>query len=338
MNRRNLFSTTRQNINPPGCYHRATARRYGNRMASSRAALLLELLAGRRLSSRRFSGFTLVEVLVAIAIIGMLVAVLLPAVQAAREAARRAQCSSHLRQLGLAILQYENTNRVFPPAYARVPRHNMLTFILPYVEQDAVQDLYDFTRHWSAIDNRPATQTDIAVFVCPSAPGGRENVTDYATCEDFMPVAKSILTAHGVPSRSNWEGLFRGKLLPYYPNARPTRMADVTDGLSNTFMLFEDAGRPQKWVAGRRGDPDASPVEPISGSRWADDEAEFWIHSVCGTTQVINCSNANEIYAFHPGGANFLYGDGSVHFHPETMEADAFVSLFTRAAGDIAAR
>jgi prepilin-type N-terminal cleavage/methylation domain-containing protein len=281
------------------------------------------------------SGFTLVELLVAIAIIGVLVSMLLPAVQAAREAARRAQCSSNLRQIGLAILQYENSNRVFPPAYTRIPQHNMLTFILPYVEQEAIYDRYQFHLHWSAIQNRPATQTDIAVFVCPSAPGGRQYVTDYATCEDFMPVVKSLLVARGVPPRHNWENLFRAKLLPSYPNARPTRMADVTDGLSNTFMLFEDAGRPEKWVDSRRGDPSVSPVEPISGARWADDEVEFWVHSVCGTTQMINCSNTNEIYSFHPGGAEFLYGDGSVRFHPETIHPDAFVSLFTRAAGDV---
>ncbi len=292
----------------------------------------------RQTTLGRLAAFTLVELLVAVAIIGILISVLLPAVQAAREAARRAHCTSNLRQIGLAILQYENTNRVFPPAYTRIPKHNMLTFILRYVEQDAVRDRYDFNKHWSAISNRPATQTNIALFVCPSAPGGREYITDYASCEDFMPAAKSILTARGVPNRTNWEGLFRGKLLPYYPNARPTRMADVRDGLSNTFMLFEDSGRPQKWVEGRRGDPDISPAEPISGARWADDEAEFWVHSVCGTTQLINCSNANEIYSFHPGGANFLYGDGSVHFHPENIEANTFVSLFTRAAGDIVSR
>ncbi|NUQ62284.1 MAG: DUF1559 domain-containing protein [Pirellulales bacterium] len=288
----------------------------------------------RRSLYPRFA-FSLVEVLVTTAIIGMLVGVLLPAVQAAREAAHRAQCTSQLRQIGLAILEYENSNRVFPPAYTRVPQHNVLAFLLPYVEQEAVHDRYDFTKHWSAIANRPATQTNLALFVCPSAPGGRDYVTDYATCEDFMPSVKSTLVSVGVPNRPNWEGLFRGKLLPYYPNARPTRMADVTDGLSNTFMLFEDAGRPQKWIDGRRGDPDASPAEPISGSRWADDEAEFWIHSVCGTAQMINCSNVNEIYSFHPGGANFLYGDGSVHFHSETIEPDPFVSLFTRAASDI---
>jgi prepilin-type processing-associated H-X9-DG protein len=181
------------------------------------------------------------------------------------------------------------------------------------------------------------TETDIAVFVCPSAPGGRRYVTDYATCEDFGSTTRSILRAHGI-TRSNWENIFRPNDRPNHPNALPTRMADVTDGLSNTFMLFEDGGRPEKWVDGRRGDSTVPPTEPIDGSRWADEDVEFRMNTICGSTQMINCTNANEIYSFHPGGCNFLYGDGSVHFHPETIDADAFVSLFTRVAGDIVSR
>ena len=277
------------------------------------------------------SGFTLVEVLVVITIIGMLVGLLLPAVQSAREAARRMQCGNNLKQIGLGILGYENTHQVFPPAYTRVPAHNMLAFILPYVEQQAVYQQYHFDKNWSAAENKTARQTDIALFVCPSAPGSRKHVTDYATCEDFMPAPKSALLASGqVSPRSEWENLFRPKQLPHFPNAQPTHVADVTDGLSNTFMLFEDGGRPFEYEGGQRtGRTD------VTGSQWADDEAEIWVHDVCDGIRVVNCNNNNEIYSFHPGGCNFLYGDGSVRFHPETMPTETFVSLFTRAAGDI---
>jgi prepilin-type processing-associated H-X9-DG protein len=275
-------------------------------------------------------GLTVIELLVVLAIVGMLIALLLPAVQAARESARRIHCASNLKQIGLGILQYEQSHRVFPPAYFRVPRHFMLTFILPYVEQQAVFSQYHFESNWSSVANRAATRSDIALFVCPSAPRGRQYVTDYATCEDILPRSK-LRDSGLVPDRSNWENLFRAKLLPKYPNARPCRMADVIDGLSNTFMLFEDGGRPQKWVNGVRGDPDVT----VSGSRWADDEAEIWVQHVCDGLRMFNCSNDNEIYSFHPGGCNFLYGDGCVRFHVQSMHPNTFVSLFTRAAGDI---
>ena len=79
------------------------------------------------------------------------------------------------------------------------------------------------------------------------------------------------------------------------------------------------------------------PDKTITGSRWADDEAPFWVHNVCNGSQMINCSNNNEIFSFHPTGANFLYGDGSVRFHPQTLNAETFVSLFTRASGEVVA-
>ncbi len=279
----------------------------------------------------RVYGFTIVELLVVITIIGILIALLLPAVQSAREAARRVQCSSNLKQIGLGILGYESMQRVFPPAYCRTPAHNMLAYILPFVEQQSVYERYHFSKNWSSTDNRLARQTHIALFLCPSAPGSRTCVTDYATCEDFMPSPKSILLkSKQVTHRSDWENLFRAKLLPDYPNSRPTRAADVSDGLSNTLMLFEDGGRPYEYVGGHwTGNSE------VSGSQWADDEAEVWVHSVCDDVRVINCNNNNEIFSFHPGGANFLFGDGTVRFIPQTIQTETFVSLFTRSAGDL---
>ena len=274
----------------------------------------------RRPASR---GFTLVELLVVITIIGILVALLLPAVQAAREAARRMRCANNLKQIGLGILGYESTHGVFPPASLHQPKkHNMLTFILPYVEQQSVYEKYTFSEHWSNWANRPATQVDIALFLCPTAPHDHPYVSDYATCEK-IGVYLDLIDAGTITRRSDWTNLFQ-------PCGQVSTMAAVRDGLSNTFMLFENAGRPQQYVLGRRGERDN-----ISGARWADDEAGFWLHSQCDGSPIINCNNNNEIYSFHPGGANFLYGDGSVHFHGESMDAETFVSLFTRAAGDL---
>ncbi|NLS94191.1 MAG: DUF1559 domain-containing protein [Planctomycetaceae bacterium] len=283
------------------------------------------------------SAFTLVELLVVIAIIGVLIALLLPAVQAAREAARRMQCKNHLKQIGLAILNYESVHRVLPMPKTEDPDHNLLTFLLPYLEQQAIYDRYDWNTNWSSTKNRPARENEIATFLCPTAPADRTCgnrryfATDYATCENIdRSISRPLVAAGVISDRGNWYNLFQ----PF--GEGPSTVAAVRDGLSNTFMLFECSGRPLKYLQhGRRGDPDASPKEPISGAEWASSDAEFWIHEVCNGSQMFNCSNRNEIYSFHPGGANFLYGDGTVHFHSETIDAETFVSLFTRAAGDV---
>ena len=275
-------------------------------------------------------GFTLVEVLVVIAIIGILIALLLPAVQAAREAARRMQCSNNLKQIGLAIHNYHGSYGVFPPAYSRRPGHSMLAFILPYLEQGPVYDAYRWDLAWDDPANDPATHVNIEVFLCPTADAGRNYVSDYATCEYIInnQARRDLISSGAISERCNWDGLFE-KGDPGDDYAPANSMAVVRDGLSNTFMLFEDAGRPIEYYGGK-----ATGRTDVSGDKWADWESEFWIHLICGGSPIINCTNNNEIYSFHPTGANFLYGDGSVHFHPETIDSETLVSLFTRAAGD----
>jgi prepilin-type processing-associated H-X9-DG protein len=270
----------------------------------------------------------LVELLVVVAIIGILIALLLPAVYSAREAARRAQCMDHLRQIGLAILGYEEVHKLFPPSHSDDPAHSILALLLPFIEQQTVEDLYDFDYSWDHGRNRAAVEKGIALFLCPSAPGGRKAVShyapsDYAPCLEITVSVHNALVADGViGERPRWDSVI-------HDATEPIRIADVTDGLSNSFMFFEEGGRPLFYQAGE--------LQPgkVKGAGWADTKSYFVVHRVCNGTQMINCDNNNEIYSFHASGCNFLYGDGSVHFHPEQIEPDTFVSLFTMAAGDV---
>lgn len=300
--------------------------------------------------SNRRTAFTLVELLVVIAIIGILVALLLPAVQAAREAARRMSCTNNMKQLGLAILNYESTYRAFPLAYTPnwtgggaqsngLRRHNLLTFLLPFVENQPLYDQVDFGRHFNQSPNVNTFKVDLPGYLCPSAPV-RENryAADYASCVTIIRSAyeelleDGLLSDRGCPQSAECEALYN---ILQDQKSTPSM---VTDGLSKTMMLFEDAGRPFHYINGKAqyGD-NGNPAEVTSGRFWFDPSQYFvWGNSQdCGLTTVMNCSNWDEIYGFHAGGTNFTYGDGSVRFHDETMTPEVFVSLLTRAGGDV---
>jgi prepilin-type N-terminal cleavage/methylation domain-containing protein/prepilin-type processing-associated H-X9-DG protein len=285
-------------------------------------------------------GFTLVELLVVIAVIGVLVALLLPAVQTAREAARRMQCTNHLKQIALAVHNYELTYQAYPPAAINWstsghPNHNGLVFLLPYLEQGSLQDTYRMDVAWNHASNKAAIETELSVVRCPSTPRIAKYTSDYFACTQFFengPAQKACKTKGIHPG--SWEGFLQQQTKAQYRDT--IAHSDIRDGHSNTWLYFEDAGRPGKFNASKK--QIAPPDLASMNGRWADARGYFNVHNFCGSLQMMNCGNQDEIFSFHVGGCNFAFGDGSVRFENEAMSPQLFVALFTRAGGDIVNR
>lgn len=302
-------------------------------------------------------GFTLVELLVVIAIIGVLVALLLPAVQAAREAARRTQCTNNMKQIALAVHNFHDTkgylpSSVRPSGLTPLPRIAGLTFLLPYIEQQTMFDSYDRTVNWSHVNNLPVTSLPVKSYQCPSSPDPKRLDGD----PQLSPWSQLVAVSDYSPTISVDQRLVTLGLVDFAghgiltKNGEP-RMADVTDGLSNTILYAESAGRPFIYRKGRKiGN---LPADRINAGGWSRPASDF---SVDGSSYdgallpgpcPMNCTNGEwvgsafphpyygtegtaEPYAFHPGGANFALGDGSVRFITETINIREFARLVTR--------
>jgi prepilin-type N-terminal cleavage/methylation domain-containing protein len=335
---------------------------------------------------RRKSGFTLIELLVVIAIIAVLISLLLPAVQQAREAARRSQCKNNLKQLGLAIYNYESTHRVLPPSRISINtplfQQSWSVMCLPNLDQATLYNKYNFNTHWAHASNQPVTSVQLAVFICPSAPGGNDrgvpppavqNPTgftypvgvgygfiDYGTMNAVRP---SFYLSNGLPypaptlpfGVTEWDGVIKKN------EASP--LAACTDGLSNSLMIVEDAGRPRIWQVGQPGQDYNTGANngnktTKDGWGWADINAGY---SLDGSTsdgrfqskssqnangsftltvvgpEGINKSNDSEAYSFHVGGIQVLMADGAVRFLHQNISAATLGALATRSGGEAAA-
>ena len=188
--------------------------------------------------------FTLVELLVVIAIIGILIALLLPAVQAAREAARRMQCSNNLKQMGLAIHNYASAHTIFPPGSRGAYKHALFTVILPYMEHNAIYEMIDLTQPTYAVASAEARFTEISEYICPSFTGERVIGTRETSVNIYS--AGALVTYQGVGGARGKAGeTTKASAYGDMPNnglfawEKERRPRDVPDGLSNTFAIGE---------------------------------------------------------------------------------------------------
>jgi len=360
----------------------------------------MRLMFGMRPGSRTFSGFTLVELLVVIAIIGVMVGLLLPAVQAAREAARRMQCANHLKQIGLAILNFESTYRMIPQGpYDGDPRLPGMVYdepagtyegstccnaahpdgwsqwykILPFMEQQAVYELGN--RDLPPIHSgRPADYNGentvaralIPTYYCPSRRGptgygaaafGR---CDYAGSAGFyqgeihengsVGAFTPPLSEPQIPSpplgmeprrnertRENFGNMSRRKgFFLWGGNGDKRRLADATDGLSNSILVSEKALPPE------RHGSDGGDNERWNNAGW-DECVLRWHFPPMGDRDKRNVAFSNMTTqsgtvwrryfgSAHPGGLNSVFGDGSVRF--ASFSVDATVWMYSNVIDD----
>jgi prepilin-type N-terminal cleavage/methylation domain-containing protein/prepilin-type processing-associated H-X9-DG protein len=286
----------------------------------------------------RKSGFTLIELLVVLAIIAVLIGILLPAVQKVREAANRVKCSSNLKNVGLALHQFENTYGKFPPCRINGPfreasvtdavNHGWGVHILSFIEQTTLAQSYHWNLNFWDPANRPVASTQLKVMQCPSAEADRVMTFDVfsngkAACTDYAPT-EGVDSALAI---SNYRGVMTTNSM--------TRLRDITDGTSNTLLVVEDAGRPRQWRAGHPGND-----QTIYGGPWIGNSNPVLVmgSSPNGSNRpgpcALNCSNDDEIYSFHSGGANSVFADASVHFLKAGMDVRLLAGLVTRAGGE----
>ena len=304
---------------------------------------------------RHRRGFTLIELLVVVAIIAVLIGLLLPAVQKVRAAAARASCTNNLKQIALALHNYEGRTKKFPPSNTTAtPFHGWPALVLPDLEQANVRDIYVMSVDWYDPANATARGSVVKVLTCPAANSGRVGQSalpgtpgspfsgaawDYS---NVAVVAPGLLAYLGYPGGPLFEPTWRGVM-----SSQGSSVAMITDGLSNTLLLVEDANRPEYWVKGKRVlniTPPFGGDGPgvTTGGVWADHKFKgFGIDGAQpdGVTPVgecvVNCTNATEIYSFHTGGANAAMADGSVRFLSDATSARTIAALATRAGSEV---
>ena len=310
-------------------------------------------------ASRR--AFTLIELLVVIAIIAILIALLLPAVQQAREAARRTQCKNNMKQLGLALHNYESTHTIFPPSSTSPPGsgpwyypvygtsdpgnsnihlHSFASLILPYIDQANLYDTINYNVSALAPANRSIASQVLPAYRCPSYTGGDFSAEPLYTTAGMGVgydrfairnyVALGALTVAGLSSAGGAEGV----MVP----ASRTRIRDITDGTSSTILLAETRDENVAvWIDGTGASVSSRWVDqtattpPLGGSSASINYTPYFPAGVLSNPLHQTYGPSSQ----HTGGAHHLLADGSVHCLSENISIAVYDALVTKSKGDL---
>jgi len=292
-------------------------------------------IGAARVAHRR--AFTLIELLVVIAIIAVLVALLLPAVQQAREAARRAQCKNNLRQIGLALHNYESSNRVLPPGVlgdngspaAGQLLHTWMAQILPGLEQGALYRQYNFNVRFDAAANAAVVVTAVGVYTCPSVPAA-------STGSLFAPTHYAA-NAGTIPGQN--DGVM-------YPLSR-VAFQDFLDGTSGTIAVGEVALSIGGWAQGavNQGGGTGGGGGAGASQGFGRNVLRWWSCAASCAKPGINpaltncsggCEQQFQFSSVHVGGAQFTFADGHTAFLSQNTDVTVLRAVMTRAGSEVA--
>jgi prepilin-type N-terminal cleavage/methylation domain-containing protein len=285
----------------------------------------------------RFSGgpraFTLLELLVVIAIIGVLLALLLPAVQKVREAANRTVCANNLKQLGLATHTYHDSYGVLPPTrYDTQGNISWAVYLLPFIEQDAFHKTWNPPQLYAGAGQSAERRHQVKLYYCPSRRGPPQVSQD----EAFPGALGDYAVAHGGGEETPgyYGSLYAtGAFLIYIDsnNGRrmsQTRLSDVKDGLSNTFFFGE-----KHIPLGQFG------VRAVGDSSIYNGDDPYQVSRICGPDHTL-ARHPGEPFniqfgSYHPGVCQFVFGDGSVRTVPVATSGNVLQALATRVGGEV---
>ena len=273
----------------------------------------------RRLSSR--DGFSLVELLAVIGILGAIVGMLLPAVQRARASSRRIACGNQIKNMGLAVSAFESRLTTYPPGWDARPVAGTLpdgngfawsAYVLPYVDESAIFAQIDFNKAWNdAEGNAAVADRDVPTYKCPSGILRFPGQMDYGGI-----MGHSIVLPGQTDVIDNvWNS---GILVAVNNGSMPmVRAASVTDGLSHTLLVAESVDR-------------KSDTTPDQNIRWA-----WGANSFTQCEPFVNAHKAENIRSYHDGGAFGVFGDGAVTFLSDTLDRVILAAICTRHGGEM---